>query len=130
MLRPANCGSRRDDSFPRRRKPLLEGRNSGTSVLRASSLLHLDLELDALSLDDDPPWLDLEHTERRDDVTFTNQPAIDDRLWRSAHDGRLQTQLTRLPRQVLHENLPLLPHIGSRAHRLCQLIPKSHGVFI
>jgi hypothetical protein len=49
----------------------------------------LDLELDALALDYDPPRLDPEHAENgsgftrtaRDDVTFTDQAPIDDRLW-------------------------------------------------
>ena len=49
-----------------------EAVNNRHYIFRASPLLHQDLEPDALSLDDDPPLLDFEHAERRDDVPLRN----------------------------------------------------------
>ena len=51
-----------------------------STVSRASSLLHRNLELDALALDDDPPRLDLRDAEPRDDASFFHHLIYDLRL--------------------------------------------------
>src|ERR1041384_4267616 len=58
--------------------------------LGASPLFHQDLELDALTLDDDPPRLDFEDAERRDDVPFGDQTAVDHRVGLAPHERALQ----------------------------------------
>src|SRR4051812_40906267 len=70
--------------------------------------LHGDFEPDALSLDHHGPRRDPHDAERRDDITFTYQLPVDQRLWRGAHHDRLQLQLTGLIANALDQLLQLL----------------------
>src|SRR5689334_2636222 len=76
------------------------------------TLLHLDLEPDALSLDHDPPRLDLEHTESRGDISFSQELPIDHGFGLRAHHDRIQTHLPSLGPVVGHQVVPLVPLIG------------------
>src|SRR6185295_2465367 len=76
--------------------------------LRASSLLHLDLEPDALSLDDDPPRLDTRDAERCDDVAFSHKLSVYHRFRLRAHHRALQLQLRGFGLEVGDLGIPLV----------------------
>src|SRR5690242_15991112 len=94
--------TRRLDRNSQSHPEIAKFRSQTETSVRASSLFHLDLEPDALLLDYDPPRLNLEYAERRDDVTFSHQLTVDERLWLRPHHDALQLHLTRLIFQVLN----------------------------
>jgi len=122
-----------DDSHSRlhRIRPVFLTRTRASSLPRTATpprratLIGTYFELDALTLDHDPPRLDLADAERRDDISHSDQLSVDERLWRSAHHRAFKLQVEGLRFQVLHEHFVLSFLIGSQGHRLCNVIPES-----